>query len=150
MLRELSSNVNMSKEWEKEKKLWNSGGTGGCLFKLQPLDMESYKTYWKRTASRPLLPCPWTKVFSNYSLHCLPPTLSHQEFQGKCASERSGYPPCWLHRKVKETHSWPARPDGLHTSLRGNQAPLQDTNGRKPNNPQLFMWEFTEDCIKIG
>lgn len=91
---------------EKEEKPWTNREKGKCPFKLQLTDVESCKNYWTRAASRPHLPCLQTTVFSNFSLHYQPLTLSHQEFQGKCASQRSGNLPCWLCREVKETHSW--------------------------------------------
>lgn len=37
-----------------------------------------------------------------------------------------------------------------HNPLGGNWAPLQDANGRKPDNPWLFMWDLVEEAMKVG
>lgn len=134
---------------EKEEKPWKNREKGKCLLKLQLTDVESCKNYWTRAASRPHLPCLQTTVFSSFSLHYQPLTLSHQEFQGKSVSQRSGHLPCWLCRGQGDSQL-AAHPDDSHSPLRGNWVPLQDANGRKSDNPWLFMWDFVEEAMKVG
>lgn len=47
--------------------------------------------------------------------------------------------------------SWlAAHPVDSYNPLGGNWAPLQDANGRKPDNPWLFMWDLVEEAMKVG